>query len=68
MTYLQMSPSSPNQQRHVFLRLLQMNSPEWITILIGCIASLASGAIQPIFAVLLTKIVMVSLIDRFESR
>ncbi|CAF4486681.1 unnamed protein product [Rotaria sp. Silwood2] len=34
-----------------------MNSPEWITILIGCIACLLFGASQPVFAFLLCKIV-----------
>ncbi|CAF3532126.1 unnamed protein product [Rotaria sp. Silwood1] len=34
-----------------------MNSPEWITILIGCIACILNGAGQPLFAFLLAKIV-----------
>ncbi|CAF4208132.1 unnamed protein product [Rotaria sordida] len=34
-----------------------MNSPEWITILIGCIACILNGAAQPLFAFLLVKIV-----------
>jgi hypothetical protein len=37
-----------------------MNSPEWITILIGCIACLLNGAAQPLFAVLFAKIVNVT--------
>jgi hypothetical protein len=37
-----------------------MNGPEWLIILIGCIASIAAGATQPIFAILLAKIVNVS--------
>ncbi|CAF1209199.1 unnamed protein product [Rotaria sordida] len=45
------------RQRFVFLRLLSMNSPEWITILIGCIACILNGAAQPLFACLLVKIV-----------
>ncbi|CAF1373078.1 unnamed protein product [Rotaria sp. Silwood1] len=49
--------SKPFIQRFVFLRLLSMNSPEWITILIGCIACVLNGAAQPLFAVLLAKIV-----------
>ncbi|CAF3943339.1 unnamed protein product [Rotaria sp. Silwood1] len=49
--------SKPFIQRYVFLRLLSMNSPEWITILIGCIACVLNGAAQPLFAVLLAKIV-----------
>ncbi|CAF5025633.1 unnamed protein product, partial [Rotaria sp. Silwood1] len=34
-----------------------MNSPEWITISIGCIACVLNGAAQPLFAFLLVKIV-----------
>ncbi|CAF1071435.1 unnamed protein product [Rotaria sordida] len=45
------------RRRFVFLRLLSMSSPEWITILIGCIACVLNGVAQPLFAFLLTKIV-----------
>lgn len=48
-----------SKRRFLFLRLLSMNSPEWITILIGCIACLMNGASQLIFAVLIAKIVNV---------
>ncbi|CAF3739754.1 unnamed protein product [Rotaria sp. Silwood1] len=34
-----------------------MNSPEWITISIGCIACVLNGAAQPLFAFFLVKIV-----------
>ncbi|CAF3579610.1 unnamed protein product [Rotaria sp. Silwood1] len=44
-------------QRFVLWRLLSMNSPEWITILIGCIACILNGAGQPLFAFLVTKMV-----------
>ncbi|CAF4954974.1 unnamed protein product, partial [Rotaria sp. Silwood1] len=47
----------PFKQRFVLLRLLSMNSPEWITILIGCVACLLSGAAQPLFAFLFAKTV-----------
>ncbi|CAF4920595.1 unnamed protein product, partial [Rotaria sp. Silwood1] len=50
----------PFKQRFVLLRLLSMNSPEWITILIGCVACLLSGAAQPLFAFLFAKTVDVS--------
>ncbi|CAF3816343.1 unnamed protein product [Rotaria sp. Silwood1] len=50
----------PFKQRFVFLRLLSMNSPEWITILFGCIACVLSGAAQPMFVFLLVKVVDVS--------
>ncbi|CAF2816275.1 unnamed protein product [Rotaria sp. Silwood2] len=34
-----------------------MNSPEWITLLIGCVACALNGAAQPLFTFLLAKIV-----------
>jgi hypothetical protein len=37
-----------------------MNSPEWVTIMIGCISCLVSGLVQPSCAILLTKTVNVS--------
>ncbi|CAF4724925.1 unnamed protein product [Rotaria sp. Silwood1] len=49
--------TKPFRQRFVFLRLLSMNSPEWITISIGCIACVLNGAAQPLFAFLLVKII-----------
>ncbi|CAF1315492.1 unnamed protein product [Rotaria sordida] len=45
--------SSDMNCRPVFLRLLFMNSPEWIIILIGCMACLIIGASQTIHAILL---------------
>lgn len=41
----ELSHSRPSQ-----MRLLKLNSPEWKTALLGCIAALGSGAIQPINA------------------
>ncbi|CAF1331651.1 unnamed protein product [Rotaria sordida] len=49
--------SKPLRKRFVVIRLLLMNKPEWITILIGCIACILSGATQPMFAFLLAKVV-----------
>ncbi|CAF3691000.1 unnamed protein product [Rotaria sp. Silwood1] len=49
--------SKPLIHRFVLLRLLSMNSPEWITILIGCIACILNGAAQPLFAFLLAEII-----------
>jgi hypothetical protein len=37
-----------------------MNRPEWGYILIGCIASVIAGGIQPAFGVVLAKAVGVS--------
>ncbi|CAF1544603.1 unnamed protein product [Adineta ricciae] len=49
--------SVSSSHQFIFLRLLSMNSPEWSTILFGCVTSLMNGAAQPIFAILLAKIV-----------
>ncbi|CAF1586809.1 unnamed protein product [Adineta ricciae] len=44
-------------RKNIFRRLLAMNSPEWITMLIGCIACVLNGLSQSVFPILLTKIV-----------
>ncbi|CAF0902716.1 unnamed protein product [Rotaria sordida] len=49
--------SKPLRKIFVVIRLLLMNKSEWITILIGCIACVLSGATQPMFAFLLAKVV-----------
>ena len=36
-----------------------MNSPEWSYIVIGCIASIINGAANPVFAILLSKVINV---------
>ncbi|CAF4842339.1 unnamed protein product, partial [Rotaria sp. Silwood1] len=45
------------KETFVLLRLLSMNSPEWITVLVGCIACVLSGAAQSLFAFFFTKAV-----------
>ncbi|CAM4848888.1 unnamed protein product, partial [Rotaria magnacalcarata] len=52
----QQSPKSFSEKSAV-LRLLSMNSPEWVTIVIGCVACILNGAAQPVFAILLALIV-----------
>ncbi|CAF1514394.1 unnamed protein product [Adineta ricciae] len=47
--------SLPLFKRSTFLKLMKMNSPEWKTILIGCIACICFGGIIPVFAILLAK-------------
>jgi len=37
-----------------------MNKPEWILIVIGCIAAIVTGAINPLISVLETKIIAVN--------
>ncbi|CAF0845843.1 unnamed protein product [Adineta steineri] len=56
--------SISTREKSVFLRLLKMNSPEWIFILIGCLACLLGGLRGPLFSILLAKIINVS--DLFE--
>ena len=36
-----------------------MNQPEWIFIAIGCVAAFFTGALDPIFAVIQTKVVTI---------
>jgi hypothetical protein len=36
-----------------------MNKPEWILIVIGCIAAIVTGALNPLFSVLEAKIIVV---------
>lgn len=45
-----------------------MNKPEWKIITIGCFACFIIGGIQPISAVLLTKIVQVSVISHITIK
>jgi ATP-binding cassette subfamily B (MDR/TAP) protein 1 len=41
------------------LRVFALNAPEWLFILIGCIASIVSGAVQPAFSIILSKAIAV---------
>ncbi|CAF1490292.1 unnamed protein product [Adineta steineri] len=43
--------------KSVFLRLMKMNSPEWVFILIGCLACLLGGLRGPTFSILFAKII-----------
>ncbi|CAF1460739.1 unnamed protein product, partial [Adineta steineri] len=45
------------REKSVFLRLMKMNSPEWVFILIGCLACLLGGLRGPVFSILFAKIV-----------
>ncbi|XP_076438744.1 ATP-dependent translocase ABCB1-like [Babylonia areolata] len=42
-----------------FTRLMRMNAPEWVYILLGCIAAILSGGVNPSFAVIFSKIIAV---------
>ena len=54
--------AQPSRNRSTFLRLLAMNRPEWMIILVGCIICIAIGMTQPLFAILLSRIVNVKYI------
>lgn len=41
-------------------RVLRLNASEWPYILVGLICAIINGAIQPLFAVLFSKIITVS--------
>lgn len=42
-----------------FFKVLRLNLPEWPYILVGLICATINGAIQPLFAILFSKIVAV---------
>lgn len=46
------------------IEILKLNAPEWHLILIGSIAAIPSGIIQPLFAILLSEIIGVSSMAR----
>jgi hypothetical protein len=48
------------RKQNTTLAILRMNKPEWIFIAIGCIAASLNGAREPIYCVILTKLVIVS--------
>ncbi|CAF3758000.1 unnamed protein product, partial [Adineta steineri] len=49
--------SIPAREKSVFLRLLKMNSPEWIFILMGCFVCLLGGLRGPVSSILFAKII-----------
>ena len=53
--------STLTDQRSLFLRLLFMSRPEWAMILIGCLICALTGASQTMFAILIAKIINVSI-------
>ena len=42
------------------MKVLALNKPEWYYIIIGCIASVFSGAVQPAFSIIFSKATAVS--------
>ncbi|CAF1214185.1 unnamed protein product, partial [Rotaria sordida] len=60
--------SSTTNRLPVFLRLLFLNSPEWIIILIGCVACLICGAGQSVQVILLTRTISAFGACTYEDR
>lgn len=48
-------------------RIMQLNSPEWLSIVVGVLCSMAAGVCQPAFTLILTEYIRVSqhLIPRY---
>lgn len=40
--------------------VFKLNSPEWYFILIGCLAAIINGGVQPAFGIILSKSISVS--------
>ena len=39
--------------------MFMMNKPEWPLIFVGCIACICNGGIQPVFGIILSKLIAV---------
>ena len=49
-------------------RIMKLNAPEWYIIFFGCIAAIFQGGIQPVFAIIFSKLLGVSCTQRFDLR
>ncbi|CAF1223645.1 unnamed protein product [Rotaria sordida] len=45
--------------RSPFFAVLRMNSPEWFYIILACLACICNGGVQPIFGIILSKVIAV---------
>ncbi len=41
------------------MKVIALNKPEWYFILFGCIGAIVTGAIQPVFSIVFSKLVSV---------
>jgi len=53
------------KKQNTTLAILRMNKPEWILIAIGCIVASLNGAREPGFAIVQTKLTVVSALLTF---
>jgi hypothetical protein len=44
---------------NVALSIMKMNKPEWLWIVIGCLACICNGGAQPAFGIVLSKLISV---------
>lgn len=47
--------------------VFKLNSPEWYFILIGCLAAIINGGVQPAFGIILSKSISVSCPNRITT-
>ena len=54
------------EQPASFKRLLQLNSPEWLAVLVGTVMSVVCGLSQPCFAFIFSEFIRVSIVAVLE--
>lgn len=57
---LSLSPQEESVPPVSFLEVMRLNTSEWPYILVGTICAVINGAMQPLFAVIFSKIITVS--------
>ncbi|CAF4163470.1 unnamed protein product, partial [Rotaria sordida] len=55
----QIDESQEYSGRSPFFAVLRMNSPEWFYIILACLACICNGGVQPIFGIILSKVIAV---------
>lgn len=51
--------STDTTKPNVIWTMMKMNKPEWLLILIGCVASICNGGLQPAAGIVLSKYISV---------
>jgi ATP-binding cassette, subfamily B (MDR/TAP), member 1 len=49
----------PEKRKHVGRTMFKMNRPEWLLIIVGCVASFINGGMQPGLGIILSKLIVV---------
>lgn len=58
--YVYKEPKPEEGNSHTVLRILKMNSPEWLSMVIGSLAALMNGASLPLYGLIFGDILGVS--------